>query len=185
LLKSNKSLKSLNISNNTIKHRGAKLVCSAIKENNTLEEIDLSKNFFGFEKKGVKYLADALKYHPSIKYVNISENDIRDVGCFMLCNMLKENKVLERLDISQNSMTAEAIDAIIEALKINDTLKQLTLGDVALPDPPKGEAKTMQLKDAVEDLRKFCLEEKPDFILSMEGWPPFFVTSFLEMEKLK
>lgn len=88
------------------------MICDSLKVNTSIEEINFSKNFFGFEKKGIKILSDVLRTNENIKSVNISgttislsvilheENDIKDVGANMIAEMLKVNKTLTHLDLS-------------------------------------------------------------------------------------
>ena len=96
----------------------------ALRENNTLQEIDLS-NVTG---KGAIALVDALKINTSIRSVDLSYNKIGDEGAIALADALKINKSIRSLNLSQhNHITDVGARALLDALKINTSIVTLDL----------------------------------------------------------
>lgn len=72
ILKSNNTVKELNLSNTGLDDDGIKEICDGIKENNSLIYLNLSRNHFS--EIGADYLAKALSFNNSIKKLDLSQN---------------------------------------------------------------------------------------------------------------
>ena len=123
MLKENRTLQQLNVSHNSIGHGGATALVEILKENRTLQQLTVSSNFIGDE--GATTLAEMLKENRTLQQLNISMNSIGDGGATALAEMLKENRTLRKLDISHNSVGNGGATALAEMLKENTMLQQL------------------------------------------------------------
>lgn len=82
----------------------------------------------GFKLKHVKLLAEAFSTEGhKIKELKLYGCNIDDKGALAIAHMLKENKTLEKLDLSYNHIGDEGCVAIAVALRGNETLKCLNL----------------------------------------------------------
>lgn len=114
-LKVNKTLITLDISNNEINDEGAIALADALKFNNTLTTLYINKNNIG--DKGAKALADALKPKKS---------------SFFKTN--KFNNTLISFNISDNLFGDEGAKAFEETYKVNETLKSLLIDNKNIKD---------------------------------------------------
>ena len=91
-------LKELSLRNNNLSLSDGKLAI-AIAKNTTIKELDLSHN--NISPKGVKLLADALKENNTLEDLDLNSNTrIMDEGVKCLAKMLVVNKSLQRIDLS-------------------------------------------------------------------------------------
>ncbi|CAG8624991.1 7985_t:CDS:2, partial [Dentiscutata erythropus] len=128
----------------------------AIRRNKTLKKLDLSSNYIRLEAG--KDLARALTSNKLITELNLNDNDIvRELGELLinilinnditsiglrstkissgmvinLSQELKSNKIkLRYLNLSRNEISSDAMEALIEALEENTTLKNLDLSNI-------------------------------------------------------
>ncbi|KAL0246908.1 hypothetical protein GEMRC1_008114 [Eukaryota sp. GEM-RC1] len=124
-LKSNDTVSSVNLSRNSIGAEGARALADALKNNDTVSSVNLSRNSIGAE--GARALADALIVNTTVKSINLEYNSITDEGARALAEALKINSTLTNLNLEDNSIRAEGARALAEALKINSTLTNLNL----------------------------------------------------------
>ena len=123
MLKENRTLQQLNISDNSIGGEGATALAETLKENRTLRQLEVTNNSIGDE--GATTLAEMLKENKTLQQLNISGNSIGSEGATALAEMLKENRTLQQLDVSHNSIGSGGGTALAEMLKENRTLQQL------------------------------------------------------------
>jgi Ran GTPase-activating protein (RanGAP) involved in mRNA processing and transport len=122
-LKVNDTLTQFTMSNN-IGNVGAAALAEALKRNQTLRTLDISKN--GIGSAGAAALADALKMNTTLTTLDISSNyEIGDAGAAALAEALTHNTSLTELWISNNNIGLEGATALSEALKYNTGLKTL------------------------------------------------------------
>jgi Ran GTPase-activating protein (RanGAP) involved in mRNA processing and transport len=119
-LKGNTSLKSLNLYNNKFRSTGVKALCEALENNTTLEELNLKENYLG--DSGGRVIADGLN-KTSIKTLDIGYCCIGNAGARALTEALKGNKSLTSLMIDNNKYNYDSLSSLLEALKVNRTLK--------------------------------------------------------------
>jgi len=149
-LEGNTLLRELQLNGNTIGDEGADSVFKAIRDNATLESLNLSYC-------GIKECpwAGRLRIMTGLGYLNLSQNEISDAGCSALCdalekcvclrhldlsnnlfgdrlsvklgNVIETNKGLQSLNLSSNNMIYECWNAIAVGLATNDTLIRLDL----------------------------------------------------------
>ncbi|KAL3242524.1 hypothetical protein MRX96_047722 [Rhipicephalus microplus] len=78
-----------------------------------------------------KYFAVFLKFNTRLLALDLSGNNINDIGASDIARMLKFNKSLRRLDLSKNSVTYRGAVPLVEALASNGVLKELALWGVS------------------------------------------------------
>ena len=124
-LKTNKSLKRIDISYNLIEETtyNSKLF-DFLSFNNTIEEQSLDgigiKNYF-------PSLCRTLQNQNSIKILSLSANDLDDQGITLFSDSLKINKKLQEINLSYNSITNRGANFVLKALNDNKTLLKINL----------------------------------------------------------
>lgn len=101
------------------------LFASLLKENKTLESLDLQSHNIGNTNASI--LANALKENPSITHLNLRGNEINVEGAQALAEALKQNTKLTHLDLAYNPIGEKGVAALFKALEENSTLKELNL----------------------------------------------------------
>lgn len=119
---SNKTLKGLNLCDNSISSSGAALLGDALKNNSTITYLDVKLNRFD-DEGGSKFL-NSLEYNKTIKYLNLSHNQLRTKATEMLFNVLSKSSIVS-LDISGNPLTENCGSKFLEILKSNSSLRFL------------------------------------------------------------
>ena len=125
LLKENRTLQQLDVSNNCIGDGGATKLAEMLKENITLQQLSIGTNSIGDE--GTMALVKMLKESRTLQQLDVSANSIGDIGTTALAEIMKENRTLQQLDVSSNSMGNQGATALAEILKENRTLQQLDI----------------------------------------------------------
>ncbi|KAF9189809.1 hypothetical protein BGZ49_003771, partial [Haplosporangium sp. Z 27] len=124
-LKHNNILKTIDLSKSNIRSEGGKIIAEALKSNTTLTTIRLSDNEIGDE--GAKAIGELLKINTTLTTINLSDNNIGDEGAKAIGELLKINTTLTTIDLQCNNIGSEGGKAIGEALKINTTLTTINL----------------------------------------------------------
>ena len=108
-----------------------------LRANNTLKTLDMSFNSLGC--KGVTHIAEALKSNRMVKHLGLMNTDCGDDGAATLADMLRNNKTLTKLSISNDNSLLQTVNfpqnkvgdkgavALAEALRVNNSLKKLHL----------------------------------------------------------
>lgn len=125
-IRDNQFLEELNLSHNSISDLGVQSLVSAINSS-ALKRIDLSENDISY--KGARYLAEALDTNMKLIQLSLSENQIGNDGVTMLADVLSRgNTVLEVFNLSANTgINDESIDTLIDMIQRNQSLKKLDL----------------------------------------------------------
>lgn len=161
----NKRCKSLSLGFNGITAKGASILAKILYHNSTLQELWLSTNHL--EDTGVLHLTQALSVNKTLKKLGLAANDITNTGVLYLVEMLKKNQTINTLGLAKNkigdqgvqllanvlfqqNMTLEvltldrnpsvsdlSVNALINMLKQNTTLKELWINDCNLSDKGK------------------------------------------------
>jgi hypothetical protein len=84
----------------------------------TLESLELKFNKLSSDRH-MAFLAAALMHNTSIKYIGLASNKIENVGLEILTSRIPSMKVLEKLNISNNSFDDNTAQALAEAMKEN------------------------------------------------------------------
>ena len=121
------------LNRNEITGEGASYVAEALRSTRTLTILDLWGNPIG--DKGLQYIAEALTTNVSLIELNLSNCSLRitEENGPTLTEMLQRNKILRKLDLSDNKAISDnQASYIIEGLKKNTTLKTLDLRDCSI-----------------------------------------------------
>ena len=123
VLKENRTLQLLNIGRNSIGKGGATTLAEMLKENRTLQQLNVSSNSIG--DGGAIAIAEMLKENRTLQQLEVSGNSIGNEGATALAEMLKENRILQQLNVRNNSIGVGGATALAEMLKQNRTLHKL------------------------------------------------------------
>jgi hypothetical protein len=112
---------------NEITANGAATIADALRDNTTLETLELSGN--RLLDKGIYHLTQTLMMNNSIlKKLYCGSNGITDRGAQYIAQLLKKNRILTRLDLSFNEIGDRGVGRLATALvHFNTTLIQLSL----------------------------------------------------------
>ena len=126
-LRSNHSLKCLNLHWCGICDAGMKSLADCLIVSDSLEELDLSTNTISPE--AARGFSDMLKLNRTLKKLNVSACELTDATAKPLASALEVNSSLQELDLSYNiDLTDTALVSLGESLKRNTGLKTLTIG---------------------------------------------------------
>jgi Ran GTPase-activating protein (RanGAP) involved in mRNA processing and transport len=85
--------------------------------------LDISNN--NINEVGAIFISTMLKANSTLIALNISNNNIGDVGLIFLSNNLANNKSLSYLELQNNNIGEKGIEAISDVLKVNNTLTKI------------------------------------------------------------
>ena len=91
----------------------------------SMTELVLNSN--GFGDRGATALAEVLKENRTLQQLNVGYNSIGQGGATALAEMLKENSSLKHLNLDDDSIGGKGTAILVESLKYNTTLKKLWL----------------------------------------------------------
>lgn len=87
-----------------------------------------------FDDEAIHVLCSLLVDNHRVRAVDLSNNDITDIGASLLADLLRANSTLEALHLDNNCIGVEGAEAIFQALKANHTLYVLTTEGNAIPE---------------------------------------------------
>jgi Ran GTPase-activating protein (RanGAP) involved in mRNA processing and transport len=162
MLRSNTSLKILDLSNNDDLISGCAIaIAQGLQQNFSLEEIILDSNPINsdgiealanmlyinkvllkmslvgimFDRDGIFALSEALEYNNVLQEMDLSKNIVDDSGAERLANMLRINKGLRILRLTENDIGDRGGIAICSAIAhSNSTLRELYLDENVITD---------------------------------------------------
>ncbi|CAG8791553.1 36807_t:CDS:1, partial [Racocetra persica] len=125
----NKTLTHLYMPRNNIGDEGLKHLCQALLLNTSLTYLDVEFNNIGIHgnTEGSSVLGKLLENHVVPRAINLSHNPIGSSGCEALFVGFHKNKTLESMVLSYCGIGLEGINAIAEALRLNQSLQNLSL----------------------------------------------------------
>ncbi|XP_057199340.1 protein phosphatase 1 regulatory subunit 37 [Triplophysa rosa] len=118
-------LRTLTLSNNQITHHGMSHLQNVLPCLKTLETLNLGKN--SLENRGIHTLKESLMINRSLLQLGLASTGITCEGAVTLAEILAENLQIQRLDVRHNQMLAGGLMALSLALKINHSLIRLDL----------------------------------------------------------
>ena len=122
-----KRIRYLNISKNNITNKGMYFLNKFLVKNQTLLILDMSNNK-NMTTEGIKLIANALKMHPNISKIILSNNSLNGSGKY-ISTLIKDNKSLKSLLIRNVNFELKDIEFLSEELcKKNCTIKELDIG---------------------------------------------------------
>ena len=124
----NVRLKTLKMQSNLIGPKGSLAIADLLKNNKYLIFINLAGNPLGY--KGIKKICNAIESYENV----LEELLLNFTQCNNYCskdiyNMLIKNKKLKTISLIGNFFNYEGIDIILSSLRINNSLKELSIGD--------------------------------------------------------
>ena len=126
MLETNKTLMSLNLTRNlTISDRSVAGIAEGLRSNHSLKRLDL--RLCGIHDTGMNSLTDCLMVNHSLKELNLSGSPISPEAARGFSDMLKQNSTLKKLDVTQCALTDEAVKPLASALEVNSSLQELDL----------------------------------------------------------
>lgn len=129
------SLISLNISSNGITCKGGEAIFKKMILQNSLLDFNIStlegsnKNRNRLTSLGIKDIILYLKNNFLIEFLNISGNSLKNEGFILLCKGLNENQSLNSLKISQNEIEEKGIIQGLKYIKV--TISKLSILDIS------------------------------------------------------
>jgi Ran GTPase-activating protein (RanGAP) involved in mRNA processing and transport len=129
----NNKLRLLSIVKNEIGDKGTEILCECLKKNETLTSLELIRNNIGIP--GAKSIAELIEVNKTILQLNISENKIACLGSKSISEALSfRNSFLKSLNVENNKIEYEGVQAMLNMLTINNTLSYLFLkGNCVIP----------------------------------------------------
>lgn len=113
---------------------GIKVIANCLKYSNTsMVHVNIGGN--NIQPEGAQYFFKSLIDHPSLVSLDMANNDcfknklkIGAKGAESLCNMLKSKSCLiSHLDLTDNALTVDAINLILEGARACNNLISLNL----------------------------------------------------------
>ncbi|KAI0300513.1 hypothetical protein B0F90DRAFT_1810386 [Multifurca ochricompacta] len=143
VLKRNRTLKVLNLSENKLEVTGLVAIAEALKYNSCLETLDLSKNpCCGPGLDGVQSLRTAFTLNTALKRLFLSSTGLLSAGAIALAEFLPESVSLLHLDLTMNTLDLAGVMALSSGLKGNHVMRCLDLNI-----PPDDEALARMCRD--------------------------------------
>ena len=127
-LLNNRALTQLGLEGNHVGDAGLSALSAALASNGSLCVLDLRWNAIRGEA-GVSAIAGALATNTVLEDLDLSCNELGEAGVAAMADGLKENVGLRRLMLAGNDagIGDACASAVVEALKCNSTLKELSL----------------------------------------------------------
>lgn len=79
-------------------------------------------------KDGAKSLSVALKANSSIKFIDLSQTQLKVYGMQLIAESLKSNKTLKGINLFKNTIDVDGARAIRDLLLVNETLEFIDIG---------------------------------------------------------
>jgi hypothetical protein len=130
-----KQCRQLRLGGNAITSAGALILSEALRNNNTLEELELQHN--SLSNQGVLPLSNILSINSNtLKTLVLGNNKIGDEGAKSLAKMLQSNSTLNFLGLAGNEIAHEGLQSLADAIvNYNRTLQCLVLsGNKSIDD---------------------------------------------------
>ncbi|GJN91076.1 hypothetical protein Rhopal_004091-T1 [Rhodotorula paludigena] len=135
VLKRNRTLKVLNLSENKIDAQGLVAVAEALKFNTTLETLDMGHNpCCGPAIEGILSLRSAMMVSPSLKRVFFNSTDLSSEGAIALAEFLPEARSILHLDLTHNHVDISGVLALAVSIRLNSSIRCLDI-NIPFDDP--------------------------------------------------
>ncbi|KLT45309.1 RNI-like protein [Cutaneotrichosporon oleaginosum] len=152
VLKRNRTLRVLNVSDNKLDASGLVALAEALKYNSTLETLDMSSNpCCGPSLAGIAALRTSFTVNSSLKRLFLQDTGLTTEGAIDLAEFIPENRSLLHLDVTANPAIGTAgLLALASGLKSNKIVRCL---DVSIPpnDPNLAELSQSILQSCIRN----------------------------------
>lgn len=128
-LKCDKICTGLWLKRNPLGVEGAKHISSLLKENDTIEILDLQ--YTGLLDDGIKFIMEGLKYNKTLKHLYLDANGISEVGAQYIADyfgQLFENGGLESIWLDMNRFGDKGAIILAKSLQTNTNLQRISIG---------------------------------------------------------
>ncbi|KAG9078332.1 hypothetical protein FS749_009686, partial [Ceratobasidium sp. UAMH 11750] len=131
VLKRNRTLRSLNLSENKVEVQGLVVLAEALKYNSTLTSLDLSNNPCSSPSlEGIHVLRNALTLNTTLRHISLASTSLTSQGAIALAEFLPDFPALQHLDLTANSLDVAGVLALSVGLKVNYGIRCLDLSIV-------------------------------------------------------
>ncbi|CAO1639286.1 unnamed protein product [Sympodiomycopsis kandeliae] len=129
VLRKNRTLRVLNLSDNNIDMQGLVAIADALKYNSTLETLDMSHNpCSGPALEGITTLRQAFTLNSNLKRLFLNDTDLSSEGAIALAEFLPEARSLIHLDLTENfEIEIAGVMALAVSVRLNKSLRCLDL----------------------------------------------------------
>lgn len=117
----------------------ARVISQALLVNETVTALDLSNNNVG--DVGAHFLADVLATNKTLRVLRLSQNNLTDRGVTILAEALLENNTLEELDLSQNKLDYASGEVLLRMLQRNNSVHTVNIAGTRIPVELENEIK--------------------------------------------
>ena len=124
-IRQNLSLESLDLSSNSLNDESVVTICDTLASNTCITRLCLDFNDFGL--LGIEAVASMLTLNSTLKELQLFGNKIDSRGTKCLAGGLVQNTSLHRLVLTFNQIGNEGAAALAEALSVNTTLRKLSI----------------------------------------------------------
>ncbi|KAJ5072296.1 tnf receptor associated factor [Anaeramoeba ignava] len=118
------NLKKLNLSNNYLSAADTQILADSLKDSRNLTSLDLSWNFMSSSNKTI---AQAVENNTSLKYLNMTQNYVRDDTALEFARILDNNSSLITLNLSANLIRKKGGEALVKAFQKSQSLCELNI----------------------------------------------------------
>ena len=168
-----KRIRYLNISKNYITNKGLYFLNKFLMKNQTLLILDMSDNH-NVTVEGIKLIANALKMHPNISKIILSNNNLNGAGKY-IGTLIKDNKSLKTLLIRNVSFEFKDIEFLAEEMcKKNCSIKDLDIG----LNSGIGDAGLIEIGKIIENNKSLTSIGLDGLNLTMNNYLPVFQAIF-------
>ncbi|XP_038599736.1 leucine-rich repeat-containing protein 34 isoform X1 [Tachyglossus aculeatus] len=124
MLRENSHLLELHMCKHDMKNFGMERLCDALYLNRSLRYLDVSCN--QITRDGMKFLGELLKRNKTLQVIDLSSNRIEDDGAIYLSEALAfYNRNLKALAVGSNKISGKGLGALSKAMKTNHTLSNI------------------------------------------------------------
>ncbi|EAS01201.3 hypothetical protein TTHERM_00318640 (macronuclear) [Tetrahymena thermophila SB210] len=124
----NNFFQELILTNCMIDDQGAIALSLWLKENQSLNELDISYN--KITDFGAELLFKSIQNHKGIQTINIKNNQIEKD--FIANELLTHNNQIEVIDISENPYTLQSVESLLRGLIQSDKIKRLRMSGIKI-----------------------------------------------------
>uniref|UniRef100_A0A6B2LHW0 Uncharacterized protein n=1 Tax=Arcella intermedia TaxID=1963864 RepID=A0A6B2LHW0_9EUKA len=127
LIKLNRSLTSIDLSDNNIGNLGLSDFITALKFKPRLKIINLKNTVPHINHFNILELTELIKDNTNLKKIDLSGISLKEFGCKTLLPALESNSSITSLDLRGNGLKIEDIKLIASFLQTNSTLNHLLI----------------------------------------------------------
>ena len=105
---------------------------NCLKENNIVQKLNLSNN--DITDIGASLIGQAMEINRSLKILDISHNEFSDDGVTAISMYIRNNTFLQELDLSENKISDRGANEISDLIQYNKSLKVLDISCMCISD---------------------------------------------------